>query len=104
LILSALHRRTGSGDVRRVYRNYDQSVVFTSVRNFYAPHNEAELVSILAAAQRSGEKIRAIGVAHNWNDISAPAPGGALLSMQHFNAIISVDSERRTSVVQAGIT
>ncbi|HJS19846.1 MAG TPA: FAD-dependent oxidoreductase, partial [Anaerolineales bacterium] len=48
-----------------------------------------------------GDKVKALGTRHSFNDI-ADSPGH-LISLEHFDKIVALDRERRTVTVEAGV-
>jgi xylitol oxidase len=49
----------------------------------------------------NGEKVKALGSRHSFNEIADCA--GDLISLEHFNKILAIDPQRRTVTVEAGV-
>ncbi len=62
---------------------------------------EPETLEQLQELVHRGSKFKALGTRHSFNDI-ADSPGD-LISLEHFNKIVSLDSAHRTVTVEAGV-
>jgi xylitol oxidase len=60
-----------------------------------------ETVEHVQELVRRASRVKALGTRHSFNDI-ADSPG-ELISLEHFNRVLALDSERRSVTVQAGI-
>lgn len=63
--------------------------------------HEPETVEQIQELITRSSKLKALGTRHSFNDI-ADSPGD-LISLEHFNKIVTLDSERRTVTVEAGV-
>ncbi len=63
-------------------------------------HRPDTVAQIQELVQRS-EKLKALGTRHSFNDIANSL--GDLISLQHFNKIISLDRKHHTVTVEAGV-
>jgi xylitol oxidase len=63
--------------------------------------HQPETVEQIQELVRRSQKIKALGTRHSFNDI-ADSPGD-LISLEHFDKIVALDSDRRTVTVEAGV-
>ena len=89
-------------------KNWAGNYEFTATRVF-EPRSVDEVCQIV----REARKARAVGTRHSFNDIadctlgepaSAGVTSGVLLSSNHLNRIIAIDTDTDTVTVEAGIT
>jgi L-gulonolactone oxidase len=66
-------------------------------KNYYQPETEAELIGII----RDNAKLRFVGTAHSWNDICLT--GEALVNLDKYNRVLSLDKEKLLLTVEPGI-
>lgn len=65
--------------------------------NFFQPETEEEIIDVV----KQHQKIRVVGTGHSWSDICAT--NEALLNLDNYNKIISIDKENKIVKVQSGI-
>lgn len=68
-----------------------------NVAHYYQPQNEAELISVI----KNNKKIKVIGTGHSWSNIHETQD--AMLNLDLYNKILSINKEKKTVCVQAGI-
>ena len=65
--------------------------------NFFQPESEDEIISLV----QQYSKIRIVGTGHSWSDICAT--NEAIINLDYYNKIISIDKEKKIVKVQSGI-
>jgi len=83
------------------WRNWGRTVVAYPRAQFH-PTTEEALCQIARAASRAGEPVKAIGAGHSFSPIAAT--DGWLVRLDRYTRVLSIDRERRTAKVQAGIS
>jgi L-gulonolactone oxidase len=86
--------------VRRRVTNWAGNASSSPARR-HEPRTEDELAAILARASRAGERVRARGGGHSWND--GACTDGHLVSLARMDRILAVDAASRRVTVEAGI-
>jgi L-gulonolactone oxidase len=67
-----------------------------------APRSLQELQQAIADSRERGMRVRVAGSGHSFSDIACT--DGVMLSLEHLDRVLEVDSVRRTARVQAGVT
>jgi L-gulonolactone oxidase len=77
----------------RTWAGNQQSVA----SHFYQPETEEQLIDIV----KSHAKIRMVGTGHSWSALCHS--DGAMINLDKYNKIISLDKEKKQLTIQAGI-
>ena len=65
------------------------------------PAGEQELVAVVRAARRQGDKVRAVGAGHSFTDCACT--DGVMIDTRRMNRILDLDLDRGRVTVEAGI-
>lgn len=69
----------------------------SNVKNYFQPETEEEIISVV----KQYEKIRLVGTGHSWSDICET--NEAIINLDCYSNIISIDKKNKLVTVQAGI-
>lgn len=69
-------------------------------RAWSEPHGEEELANVVAAADRDGRRVKAVGSGHSWSD--AALPDDLAIDLRHFRGIVALDAAAETLSVRGG--
>ncbi|KAG9062643.1 hypothetical protein KI688_004947 [Linnemannia hyalina] len=84
----------------KVFQNWAKT--FRCVpEQYYTPTTEEEIVKIIHLARISGKSVKAIGTGHSPSDLACT--DGFMINTDKLNSLISVDEEKMTITVQAGM-
>ncbi|KAK3831818.1 MAG: L-gulonolactone oxidase-like protein [Linnemannia elongata] len=84
----------------KVFQNWAQT--FRCVpEQYYTPATEEEIIKIIHLARISGKNVKAIGTGHSPSDLACT--DGFMVNTDKLNRLISVDEEKMTITVQAGM-
>ncbi|KAG0065879.1 hypothetical protein BGZ89_007833 [Linnemannia elongata] len=84
----------------KVFQNWAQT--FRCVpEQYYTPTTEEEIIKIILLARISGKNVKAIGTGHSPSDLACT--DGFMINTDKLNRLISVDEEKMTITVQAGM-
>ncbi|KAF9548154.1 hypothetical protein EC957_007182 [Mortierella hygrophila] len=84
----------------KVFQNWAQT--FRCVpEQYYTPTTEEEIIKIIHLARISGKNVKAIGTGHSPSDLACT--DGFMINTDKLNRLISVDEEKKTITVQAGM-
>ncbi|KAF9135573.1 hypothetical protein BGX30_011510 [Mortierella sp. GBA39] len=84
----------------KVFQNWAKT--FRCVpEQYYTPTTEEEIVKIIHLARISGKNVKAIGTGHSPSDLACT--DGFMINTDKLNRLISVDEEKKTITVQAGM-
>lgn len=78
------------------FRNWASNIV-ANIPFYYQPDTEEELLAIL----KQHKKVRIVGTGHSWSALCLTDE--ALINLDRYNQVISLDKTARTITVQAGI-
>lgn len=81
-------------------RNWLGNVTWQPAR-FVEPRSEAELVELVQAARRSGQRVRALGAGHSWTPLCATS--GTTVRLDRLSHVSRIDRARGLVTVEAGI-
>src|SRR5579862_1807321 len=88
-------------DAAGFFTNWSETVR-SQPRRWCEPTNETEIVDVVRAAARRGERVRVVGAGHSWSPIAAPAPDETAVSLDRMQGVITIDRERSVASVRAG--
>jgi L-gulonolactone oxidase len=77
----------------------NQTCAPSSIRH---PATEAELVQIVTAAAREGQRVKCVGAGHSFTPIACT--DGVMVDLSHYRRVLAHDPETRHITVEAGIT
>lgn len=66
------------------------------------PSSEQGLIRIVKQAATSGQRVKVVGSGHSFTGVALT--DGRLVKLDNYNRVLSIDSEKRSATVQAGIT
>lgn len=78
------------------FRNWAGNLEYTAP-HYYQPESEAELIDII----HGHEKVRMVGTGHSWSALCHTSE--ALINLDKYNRVLSLDREQKLLTVQAGI-
>uniref|UniRef100_A0A0G4F778 FAD-binding PCMH-type domain-containing protein n=1 Tax=Chromera velia CCMP2878 TaxID=1169474 RepID=A0A0G4F778_9ALVE len=84
------------------WKNWEGGVVAHPVA-LVTPTSEDEIVQIVNAVSTQNLTLKLVGAGHSWSPIAAPDGGGALMSLDSYNSVVSVDREKMQITVQGGM-
>jgi L-gulonolactone oxidase len=65
------------------------------------PGSDAELAGLVKQAATNGQRVKVVGAGHSFTDIACT--DGVLIKLDNYRRVMSIDPERATATVQAGI-
>jgi FAD/FMN-containing dehydrogenase len=65
------------------------------------PGSDAELAGLVKQAATNGQRVKVVGAGHSFTDIACT--DGVLIKFDNYRRVMSIDPERATATVQAGI-
>lgn len=82
------------------FQNWARCAGCTPAR-FHEPESEEDVAAILARAAAAGERVRAVGGGHSWNDIACCDEN--LVSLDRMGRVLAVDAAARRVSAEGGI-
>jgi L-gulonolactone oxidase len=83
-----------------VLRNWLGNVTWQPARSV-EPRSEAELVELVRAARRAGQRVRVLGAGHSWTPLCATS--GLTVRLDRLSHVFQLDRARGLVTVEAGI-
>ncbi|MFT7878932.1 MAG: FAD-binding protein, partial [Sulfurimonas sp.] len=67
------------------------------------PKSEAEIITLVKEANKTGAKLKVVGGGDSYNDIFCPEEDGILLSLKSMDKVLEVDKTKHRVTFEAGI-